>query len=108
MEHFLRNVAAGAFRRELFIFPSQSLLNLMKLEISDRAVALGLNPLVRQSDQTIEFDGNPSSAVLRVAHGNLDRQVAGMEFHKVHGLDLVEKLVDGPAIALNICMRVRL
>lgn len=109
MEKFLEAVARGEYRRELFIFRTKADLAVFKLELADTANALNLRPLATTASRhNIEFDGNPSVLLLRVARPYLDREVRGQEFHAIHGLDYFHAIHDGDAIRQLVESRIRL
>lgn len=103
---FCRQAEEGACIRALFITASKFEREAQQLDMLNVANARDLPVLFKEAKREL-FIRN-STALLRIAHPYLDRELAGLEFHFIHGLDLLNVFEDGEAIIANLKSRVRL
>jgi hypothetical protein len=108
LEDFLAAIAKGEVRRDLFIFPNRMARELFRLELIESAQERGMYPMVRTGDNTVTFHGNESTAMLRVAHPFLDRELQAYEFHAAYGLDHLGGFERGADIRSGVLARARL
>lgn len=82
---FCSQAAEGQPIRALFITPSGVVRDMQKLDMFATANSRGLNALWLANSSRIRI--NEAEAYLRVAHGYLDREMQGKEFHYINGLE---------------------
>lgn len=96
----------GAAQRVLFISPNSPAREVQQLEFINDAATWGVPIEVRRTPREIQI--GDSVALLRIAHPYLDREMKGMEFHFIHGLEHLEAFEDGKRIEQELLARVRL
>lgn len=100
-----RYILAGDPCRVLFITPSIATRRGQQLDMLDTLNAWGFNPIWYTSAQQIKVEG--STIYLRTAHEFLDREMRGMEFTFIEGLEYLNAFKDGFRIKAELQRRVR-
>lgn len=103
---FLDRADEGVPVRGLFITPNAPLRELQQIKMINAATARGMHPLMVRSERKLNV--GPGVATLRIAHPFLDRELKGLQWHFVHGLEYLDVFEDGKAIAANLAMQARI
>lgn len=105
---FCRHAEDGLPIRALFITPNKTLRIAQQLDMLNMAAARGLDTTYRMREPRQVLEINNAILYQRVAHPRLDLEVGGLEWHFIHGLEYLEALEEGAAIATNLTAMARL
>lgn len=103
---FCRHAESGLPIRALFITPTAIARREQRIDMINEAGAHGLDIIVFDQGQKLEI--GPAVAYQRIAHPYLDRELKGLEWHFIHGLEYLDAFEHGEAIALNLTATARL
>lgn len=101
---FCRQAEDGEEVRYLFITPSGPVRDMQKMDMFAMANSHGLNAFWLGSSNRIVISN--AFAYLRTAHGYLDRELEGVEFDVINGLEFYDKPEDAELIS-NLKSQVR-
>lgn len=99
-KNLCRYAVGGLPVRALFITPGAAEREEQKLGMLNEAMAQGLNTEYYHNLRTMNV--GPCVVYQRIAHAYLDRELKGLEWHFIDGLEYLEKFEDGEAIQANL------
>ena len=102
---FCSQAAEGRPLRALFIVPNAPAREQLQIDMLNIAAARGLNPVFNKSTRQLHVI--PAVAYIRIAHPYLDRELKGLDWHFISGLEYLDAVEEGPAIGANLMMRVQ-
>lgn len=89
-------VASGAPRHDLVLVKDTGMREQVIKELFNEAGERGMCPIIRSSEMVMYFDG--SSVTLRIAHSHIDRELRGLVWSGIHGLDILDTHDEGTAM----------
>jgi hypothetical protein len=101
---FLDRVQSGKPHAVLYVYKTQAARMAAMFDLQNEACARGLVTTVRRSTYSVLFHNG--AAALSVAHNWLDKEVAGLTFDEVHGLDTLDGQSRAASIVLHIMAQV--
>lgn len=104
-KEFLDAIEAGEVQYRLFLYPNRSDRERAVLDLFNEAGARMMCPIVRSAQKQVLVDG--SVAHIHIAHEYIHRELRGIVFTGIHGLETLDKYPDIEPVKNELLSRVR-
>lgn len=98
MKEFFDAIQRGVPRTDLFLVANAAMRDELKLALVNEANARSISAFANSSRQNLIFGDNEDTALLRVAHDRIDKQMAGYRLTAVHGLHILDQFENAERI----------